>query len=362
MTLASKGLLAAAGACVAAALTQELVRRSRRFCFRDKRVLVTGGSRGLGLVLARHLVDAGAKVAITARTPQDLQDAFDELQSRAATFGGEVIAIACDVRKPDDVQHMVEGLLTTWGGMDVLLNVAGIIEVGPLDTMTLQDFHDAMDTNCWGALHTILAVLPAMRQQGWGRIVNIGSIGGKQAIPHLLPYVASKFALVGLSNGLRAELAKDGILVTTANPTLLRTGSPRNALFKGHHRGEYAWFSLGGSLPLVSVNAERAARQVLRACQNGDIDVMIGNWLNPPLWAHRLLPRLTTELFSLVNAVLPGRGGIETRAARGYQSESIVSPSVLTALGDAAARQNNEMRPREGDQGIAERPLRGVIT
>jgi NAD(P)-dependent dehydrogenase (short-subunit alcohol dehydrogenase family) len=291
-----------------------------------------------------------------------LQVAFEDLQTRAEQFSGEVVAIACDVRKAEDVQQMVSDLLASWGGVDVLLNVAGIIEVGPLDTMTLQDFHDAMDTNCWGPLHAILAVLPAMRRQRWGRIVNIGSIGGKQAVPHLLPYVTSKFALVGLSNGLRAELAKDGILVTTANPTLMRTGSPRNALFKGHHRQEYAWFSLGGSLPLVAVSAERAARQVLRACQNGDSDVMIGNWLNPPLWAHYLLPRLTTEVFSLVNALLPGPGGIGTAAARGYDSESVVSPSVLTALGDAAARRNNEMRPRQGYENIAAARLRSATT
>jgi NAD(P)-dependent dehydrogenase (short-subunit alcohol dehydrogenase family) len=347
MNLASKGLLAAAGIWAAGALTQEITRRSRRFSFRGKRILVTGGSRGLGLVLARQLVDAGAKVAIIARTSDDLQAAYEELQVRAEKFGGQLAAILCDVRKAKDVQHMVGSLLANWGGMDVLLNVAGIIEVGPLDTMTLQDFHDAMDTNCWGSLHTILAVLPAMRRQRWGRIVNIGSIGGKQAVPHLLPYVASKFALVGLSNGLRAELAKDGILVTTANPTLMRTGSPRNALFKGHYRQEYAWFSLGGSLPLVSVSAECAARQVLRACQNGDSDIMVGNLLNPPLWAHRLLPQLTAKVFSLVNVLLPGPGGIKTAAARGYESESMLSPSVLTALGDAAARRNNEMRPRE---------------
>jgi hypothetical protein len=133
----------------------------------------------------------------------------------------------------------------------------------------------------------------------------------------------------------------------------MRTGSPRNAQFKGHHRLEYAWFSLGGSLPLISVSAERAARQVLRACQNGDSDVMIGNWLNPPLWAHRLLPGLTTEVFSLVNALLPGPGGIKTAAARGYESESVVSPSILTALGEAAARRNNEMRPREAEEAFA---------
>ena len=82
---------------------------------------------------------------------------------------------------------MVEQVQARWGRVDVLINVAGVIEVGPLDSMTLADFHRSMDTHCWGALHTVLAVLPGMRQRGWGRIVNIASLGGKRAVPHRSP-------------------------------------------------------------------------------------------------------------------------------------------------------------------------------
>jgi hypothetical protein len=141
-------------------------------------------------------------------------------------------------------------------------------------------------------------------------------------------------------------LLKDGIYVTTACPTLMRTGSPRNAIFKGQHRKEYAWFSAGGSLPIGSMSAKRAARQILSACQHGDGEVMITNFLNPPMRAARLAPHLTAEILALVNGLLPEYGGIGRRAARGYQSESPAAPSVLTALGDRAAVVNNEMRPR----------------
>jgi NAD(P)-dependent dehydrogenase (short-subunit alcohol dehydrogenase family) len=191
-----------------------------------------------------------------------------------------------------------------------------------------------------------MAVLPAMRRQGWGRIVNVASIGGKRSPPHLLPYNVSKFALVGLSTGLRAELAKDGILVTTVCPTLMRTGSPRNAEFKSRHRQEYAWFAVSDSLPLVTLSAERAAAQVLRACQNGDGEVYIANWLNPPVLAAKFFPALTTEVFMLINRLLPPLGGIGQQSARGYESESAAAPSLLTALGDQAAVRNNQMRPR----------------
>jgi NAD(P)-dependent dehydrogenase (short-subunit alcohol dehydrogenase family) len=280
-------------------------------------------------------------VAICARTEEDLRTAEQELLKR-----GEVIAIPCDVRDEGHVHAMVSEVLDRFGAVDVLFNVAGIIEVGPLEAMTVEDFEDAMKTHFWGPLYTTLAVLPEMRRRGWGRIVNVSSIGGKRAVPHMIPYDASKFALVGLSHGLRTELAKDGILVTTVCPGLMRTGSPRNALFKGRHRQEYAWFAISGSLPWVAMDATKAARQILRACQNGDAEVILSNYLNPMYHVQQFFPGLGLEIQSLVNRLLPGMGGIAHQAARGYESESEWAPSRLTQLTERAARENNEMRPR----------------
>lgn len=240
---------------------RKLIRQRRWFEFAGKSVIVAGGSRGLGLVIARQLVSAGARVAICARTEDDLLAVAKELKGN----GGEVLAIECDVRNRAAVQTLVDRTIAEFGGADVLFNVAGAMKVGPLDEMTEEDFHEAMEINCFGPLHTVRAVLPVMRRQGWGRIVNIASIGGRRAVPHMLPYDASKFALVGLSTGLRTELMQDGILVTTACPSLMRTGSARNAEFKGQHRREYAWFSIGGSLPVISLSAEETAQQILRA-------------------------------------------------------------------------------------------------
>ncbi|HLU48704.1 MAG TPA: SDR family oxidoreductase, partial [Planctomycetota bacterium] len=227
--------------CAGASIVATTVlRRIRWFDWEGRVVLVTGGSRGLGLEIARKLVARGARVAICARTEEDLHRAEADLVRR----GGDVLAIECDIRDQAAVESMVRMVLERWGTVDVLINVAGIIQVGPVEAMTPEDFREAMDSHCWGPLNTILAVLPEMRRRQWGRIVNIASIGGKQAVPHLLPYVTSKSALVGLSNGLRTELAKDGILVTTVCPMLMRTGSARNAIFKGQNDKEYAWFKI----------------------------------------------------------------------------------------------------------------------
>jgi NAD(P)-dependent dehydrogenase (short-subunit alcohol dehydrogenase family) len=303
----NRKLLAAAGAGLGAALlSRSLLRRSRRFSFVGKTVFVAGGSRGLGLVLARQLVDAGARVAICARTAADLEQAERELRAR----GGEAIALRCDVSSPEEVRAAVEQAVRRFGGIDVLCNVAGVIQVGPLEAMTREDFHRAMDVHLWGTLNATLEVLPLMRRRGWGRIVNIASLGGKRAVPHMLPYTASKFALVGLSNGLRAELAKDGILVTTVCPSLVRTGSTRNALFKGQHRKEHAWFSIAGSLPGVAMSAENAAAQILRACRDGEREVLLRNPLNIAVALQAFLPGATQSLLGVVARVLPRMGGI----------------------------------------------------
>lgn len=334
-----------------------LLRQMRWFDWKGRRVIVTGGSRGLGLCLARQLIDAGARVAIAARTETDLKVAEAELvgrslasDPRAIDSSNRVLAIECDVRDKRSAQNLVQQVVTRFGGVDVLINNAGIIEVGPLDSMAESDFQDSMDTHCWGTLNTVRATLPYMRKNGWGRILNVASLGGKRAVPHMLPYAASKFALVGLSGGLRAELAHENILVTTVCPGLMRTGSPRNARFKGQHRQEYAWFSIGDSLPLVSMNAESAAEKILTACQNGDPEVVIAGSLNFSNWLAQIAPNWTTEFLSLMDLALPEMGGIGRRAARGYESQSSWSPSWLTELSQQAAERNNEIRSTRATQ------------
>jgi NAD(P)-dependent dehydrogenase (short-subunit alcohol dehydrogenase family) len=195
-------------------------------------VLVTGGSRGLGLVLAREAAADGARIAICGRDPEALARAAEALRR----IGARVLTVECDVTDPAAVRRMVEEVVARLGPVDMLINNAGVIEVGPAETMALADYEEAMATNFWGVLYPVLEVLPGMRARGDGRIVNITSFGGKLGVPHLVPYSASKFAALGLSQGLRAELAADGVAVTAAVPGLIRTGSPRNAIFRGRHR------------------------------------------------------------------------------------------------------------------------------
>lgn len=237
---------------------------------------------------------------------------------------------------------MVQSVQRELGPIDVLINCAGVIEVGPVEDLNLSDFHEAMDTNFYGALHAILEVLPQMQARRQGRIVNISSIGGKVSVPHLLPYCASKFALYGLSAGLRAELRKDGILVTTVCPGLMRTGSTGQAFFKGQNEKEYAWFTASATLPFFAIKAERAARRILDALLLGEAEVVISVQAKVADRFHALFPGLTADLLGLVNRLLPGPGGIGKGRARGADSVSPFVPTLVTRLADQAARKNNE--------------------
>jgi len=334
------GLAAGVGAALVAT---RLSRARLAISFEGRVVLLTGGSRGLGLVMARQLVDEGARVVLLARDLGELERAREELEARGR---GEVLSIRCDVRRRADVRAAVDMVLDKYRSVDVLINNAGVIQVGPLEHMDHEDFENAMATHFWGPLHLILEIAPIMRHRRFGRIVNIASIGGKMAVPHLAPYSASKFALVGLSDAIRAELDPYGIRVTTVAPGLMRTGSPINAQFKGQHDAEYAWFKVASSLPGVTIAAERAARQILDACRYGDPALTITPQAKVAAAANVVLPGAVARAMMLVTRMLPQENGPEgNRTKVGLQNEarSKWTPSVVTKLSDHAAIANNEL-------------------
>jgi NAD(P)-dependent dehydrogenase (short-subunit alcohol dehydrogenase family) len=333
----------AAGALAGWAVMR-LLAGERRYDFSGKTVLVTGGSRGLGLVLARHLAAEGARVAICGRDPEALERARSGLE----TIGAEVFALPVDVSDRQAVTRLVAEVTARFGPIDVLVNNAGVIEVGPEETMTLADYDEAMAVNFWGLVYPTLAVLPAMRARRSGRIVNITSIGGRLGIPHLLPYSASKFAALGFSQGLHAEVRRHGVIVTSVVPGLMRTGSPRNATFRGRHRAEYAWFSIADSLPGITIGVEEAARRVLDGVRRGQAEVRFPLVTRLAVIAAAAAPNFTAGVLGASSRLLPDAPAERRGRRPGRESQSAASPSLLTRLGDDAARRYNQIAPSEG--------------
>ncbi|MBI4508130.1 MAG: SDR family oxidoreductase [Deltaproteobacteria bacterium] len=312
---------------------------------RGKTALITGGSRGLGLALAQELARNGCNVAICARDAR----ALDEARKRLEEMGAQVLAETCDVSRRDEVEAWVASACRRFGQVDILVNNASIIQVGPLETMDLVDFEQAMAVNFWGGVHATSAVLPQMRERRAGQIASITSIGGTVAVPHALPYDAAKFAMVGFSEGLRAELAKDGISVTTIIPGFMRTGSPVNALFKGKQSQEFAWFALGGVLPIVSMSAERAARRIVRAVRRREPEVTLGWQAKTLKLVHALAPSLTLRALGLVNRLLPASGA--RVAVRGQELLGGGGFRRVQRLLEPAARKFNQYAGQVSETG-----------
>jgi NAD(P)-dependent dehydrogenase (short-subunit alcohol dehydrogenase family) len=306
--------------------------------FRGKVVAITGGSRGLGLLLAREAARNGARLAICARDSAEVERAIAELGDN----GTQVLGVACDVGDEAQARAFIEAALRRFGRIDALLNVAGIIQVGPLESMSPADFRAAMNANFHGVVNTALAVLPHMRARRAGRIVNVTSIGGALSLPHLAPYSASKFAAVGFSHALAAESARYGISVTTVLPGVMRTGSHVNALVKGQRELEGSWFSLSASLPVTSSSATRAARKILRACALGRRVVYVGPGMKVAHLLQTLVPGVVQRGFALVTRLLPAPGG----AGPDEPGEPIWQhqrPGWRTAIGESASLRNNEL-------------------
>ena len=338
--------LAFGSAAIGAALMAARISRKRRAIDLSNRVaLITGGSRGLGLLLARELGRSGTRVVLAARDQSELDVALRDLESR----GIEASTIVADIAEASDAERIVDVVVTRYGGLDILVNNAGVIKVGPLDHMTHADFDEAMSTHFWGPLRTMRAAIPHMRQRGGGRIVNISSIGGKIGVPHLVPYCASKFALTGLSTAMRGELLTDDIYITTVSPGLMRTGSPFNAWFKGQHRQEFAWFAIADSLPLLSIDADRAARQIVDALRHGDAELVVSWPAKIAIAASAAMPNTVAFAMSVANGLLPSQADANGEESRsGWQSGSRVAPSILTRLSERAAAVNNEIPQSSG--------------
>lgn len=336
----SGGMMLAGGAAAAALLAVGVRRwRESAYDLDGRNVLVTGGSRGLGFAIAREFLRRGSRVALCARNPAELERAAAKLAAY-----GEVFTHACDLTRPEAAAAAVEAVRQRWGRLDVLVHDAGIMQVGPWETMEEADFRAAMDLHFWAALRLAQAALPEMIARRSGRIVNISSIGGVVAVPHMLPYTASKFALAGLSQGLASEVRRHGVRVTCVCPFLTRTGSQDKVEVRGRHRDEFAWFATSGSLPVLTQSAGAAARAVVRACRRGQALAVLALPGKLAALAHGVAPSLTTAAMGVANRFLPAPlpPGAESAAQSGGDSYNDFTARVVQPLVRRAGEEVNQ--------------------
>lgn len=294
----TKLMLLAAGA-VAGLL---LIKKERnRYSFRDKVVVLTGGSRGLGKAMARRLADEGARLALLSRSREKLESVAQELRQR----GGRVSIYKCDVTDREMVESVIDQIEKDFSGIDVLINNAGINITGPFEDHSDEDFEKAWQTHLKGPLYLTRAALPAMRRRGGGRILNVSSAGGKIGIPHMSAYSTSKHALVGFSHSIAAELRSSGIRVTVACPGMIRTGAHRKTQFRGRTEEEQRWFTKTGELPLLGASPDAAARVMIEGCRAGRAEVTFPWHWRLAAMGSGVLPGLSVQANAGVDHFLP---------------------------------------------------------
>lgn len=321
---------------------RELIGRKREENLSGQVVLITGGSKGLGIAMARRFAAEGCRLAITARNREELHGAKRELERR----GAQVFSVPCDVTDEAQVKQMIAEVIAHFGRIDILVNNAGQIQVGPLTAMSVQDFDSAMKVMFWGTVFPTLALLPEMVKRHSGKIVNITSVGGKVSVPHMVPYTCAKFAATGFSEGLRAEMGSEGIQVTTIAPGLLRTGSFLNAMFKGNQEEEARWFSAGASMPGLTMTADAAAKQIVTAVKRGEAERVLTGGAQALSAFHGMFPGAASDLLGLIAAALLPAATGATSAKPGSRLSSLKAPAMnfLLTLGKNAAR-NYRQRP-----------------
>lgn len=258
-------------------------------------VLVTGASQGIGRATALLFARKGYDLVLAARHPDRLQAVAQEIQN----LGQSAIAIPTDVKDPQQVQALVAKALEHYSAIDVLVNNAGIYISGPVEAFSLEDWHQAIDTNLWGYIHTIHAVLPHLLTRGTGTIINVSSIGGKVPLPYLVPYTTTKFAITGLTEALHSELKPKGIHVGGIYPSIIKSDFLERAILRGNDQqdaqGRLDQLNQVLSTPVVE-KPEDVAKAIWEAVRQQKEEVLVGS-ANLSKAAYGVFPGLMQWVF-----------------------------------------------------------------
>lgn len=257
----------------------------------SKHVLITGASQGAGRATALRFASEGWNVTLAARSPDRLNAVAQTVQG----LGRQALAVPTDVGNAEQVANLIETAIDSFGKVDALINNAGICLTGPMVNTSLEDWHQILNTNLWGCIHTIQAILPTMLKQGQGAIINVGSFGGKMPLPQMTAYCTSKYALTGLTETLRLELAPEGIHVGVVHPGVINSDFLERAQFRGQTEQEASDRQQQMAQMLQSrwvSQPEEIAQAIWKAVIHKQTDVVVG----PTAIAtelNRLFPQLT---------------------------------------------------------------------
>lgn len=260
--------------------------------------IITGASQGIGRATALKFASHGYDLVLAARQPDRLDQIADEIRA----MGRTVLAVSTDVRDAKQVEHLIQQAVANFGIIDVLINNAGIFALGPVEAFSLEDWQQIIDTNLWGYIHTIHALLPHFLSQNKGIIVNISSIGGIEPIPYQVPYTVSKYAVTGLTQSLRAELSPKGIHVCGIYPNFIRSRIIERTIFRDKDKqgadNRYNLVNRAIHSPILE-KPEDVAKAIWNAVEHQRSDILVGS-ANLSQIVYRFFPGVMKALYRRV--------------------------------------------------------------
>lgn len=249
--------------------------------FANRKVVITGASSGIGLALAKQVAREGGHVVLIARRAAPLEEAKAQVQAEGGK--GQVETVALDISREGDVNEAMARVLAA-GPVDVLVNNAGVVMPGRFVELPMAEFHSMMDINYFGTVHMCKALVPAMIERKSGRICNVSSLAGVIGIYGYTPYAASKFAICGFSQALRAELWPHGIAVSVCMPP--DTDTPQLA-FENQYKPKETK-AIAGTVKALS--AEQVAGAIARGVENGSFEIFADFGSRAATRAHGIVP------------------------------------------------------------------------
>lgn len=244
-------------------------------------VVITGASSGIGEASAAEFAKNGDTTVLVARRSGEL----DRVEKKLAGLDAQTLAIPCDISDYTQVRRMSESVLERFGRLDVLVNNAGFAVYGKVQEQTIREIESQMKTNYMGMIHCTKSFLAHLLDRGSGHIVNVASVAGSVGLPGIAPYCASKFAMLGFSEGLKHELKGTGVGITVVSPIMVRT-----SFFDHPSFGKLA------REPRLSLSAGTVARAVLRAADSHRLEMIVPFPVRGAVWAKQTFPYLVNPL------------------------------------------------------------------
>ncbi|MBC8251654.1 MAG: SDR family NAD(P)-dependent oxidoreductase [Candidatus Nitrosopelagicus sp.] len=250
--------------------------------FKNKVVLITGASSGIGKQTAIEFAKLGSSIILVARRKNKLEQVENELKQ----FNVNTLVCVCDVSKKDQVEELSKIVLQKFNSIDILVNNAGFAIYGLVSDLSINEIESQMETNYFGMIYCVKNFLPLMLKKKSGHIVNVASIGASFGVPGVSSYCATKFAMLGFSEGLKHELYGTGVGLTVVSPIMVRT-----PLFEHPSFTNFSKFSTG-----VSLSSETVAKTIIKASNSSRLEIVVPSVARVVIWFKQTFPFLINPI------------------------------------------------------------------